>query len=129
MVECDACGIGIGAILSQQGKPIAFFSEALKGVALALLTYEKGMLGIVNAIRKWRPYLLSRPFTVKTYHKSLKFLMEQRITSPAQARLLPKLLRYDYVIEYKRGPENRGADALSCVVQCNFLAISLPHAY
>ena len=129
MVECDACGIGIGAILSQQGKPIAFFSEALKGAALALLTYEKEMLAIVNAIRKWRPYLLGRPFTVKTDQKSLKFLMEQIITSPAQARWLPKLLGYDYVIEYKRGPENQGADALSRVVQCNFLTASLPHAY
>ena len=86
------------------------------------------MLAIVKAIRKWRPYLLGRPFTVKTDQKSLKFLMEQRITTPAQARWLPKLLGYDYVIEYKRGPENQGADALSRMVECNFLAVSLPHA-
>ena len=125
VVECDACGIGIGAILSQQGKPIAFFNEALKVAALVLSTYEKEMLTIVKAILKWRPYLLNQPFTVKTYHKSLKFLMEQRITTPAQARWLPKLLGYDYVIEYKRGLENQGADALSRVVEFNFLAVSL----
>ena len=126
MVECDACDIGIGAILSQQGKPIAFFSEALKGTTLVLSTYEKEMLAIVKAIRKWRPYLLGRPFTVKTDQKSLKFLMEQRITTPAQARWLLKLLGYDYVIEHKQGPENQGANALSRVVEFNFLAVSLP---
>ena len=121
----ESYGIGIGAILSQQGKPIAFFSEALKETALVLSTYEKEMLAIVKAIRKWRPYLLNRPFMVKTDQKSLIFLMEQRITTPAQARWLPKLLGYDYVIEYKRGLENQGADALFRVVEFNLLAVSL----
>ncbi|XP_011027642.1 PREDICTED: transposon Ty3-G Gag-Pol polyprotein [Populus euphratica] len=128
-IECDACGIGIGAILIQQGQPIAFFSEALKGSSLALSTYEKEMLAIVKAIRKWRPYLLGRPFTVRTDHKSLKFLLEQRITTPAQTRWLPKLLGYDYVVEYKKGPDNKGADALSRKVEFNFLAVSLPRPY
>jgi hypothetical protein len=125
-IECDACGTGIGAILIQQGQPIAFFSEALKGSSLALSTYEKEMLAIVKAIRKWRPYLLGRPFTVRTDHKSLKFLLEQRITTPAQTRWLPKLLGYDYVVEYKKGPDNKGADALSRKVEFNFMAVSLP---
>ena len=125
-IECDACGTGISAILIQQGQPIAFFSEALKGSSLALSTYEKEMLAIVKAIRKWRPYLLGRPFTVRTDHKSLKFLLEQRITTPAQTRWLPKLLGYDYVVEYKKGPDNKGADALSRKVEFNFMAVSLP---
>ncbi|XP_022848746.1 uncharacterized protein LOC111371061 [Olea europaea var. sylvestris] len=63
----------------QFGQPIAFFSEALKGSAFTLSTYEKEMLTIVKAIHKWSPYLLGRPFVVKTDQKSLKFLMEQRI--------------------------------------------------
>lgn len=78
-MECDACASGIGAILSQQDRPIAYFSEALKGSAMALSTYDKEMLAIVKAIRKWRQYLLGKPFIVRTDQRSLKYLLEQRI--------------------------------------------------
>lgn len=128
VIECDASGIGIGAILSQHNRPIAYFSEALKGSSLALSTYEKEMLAIIKAIRKWRPYLLGKPFTVRTDQKSLKYLLEQRITTLAQARWLPKILGYDYEIEYKRGTENQAADYLSRVVEFQFLSISMPRA-
>jgi hypothetical protein len=128
IIECDASGIGLGAILLQQNQPIVYFSEALKGSALVLSTYKKEMLAIVKAIKKWRPYLLGKPFTVRTDHKSLKYLLEQRITTPAQTRWLPKLFGYDYKIEYKRGLENQGADSLSCVVEFQFISISQPHA-
>ena len=84
------------------------------------------MLAIVKAVRKLCPYLLGRPFTIRTDQKSLKFLLEHRITTPAQARWLPKLLGYEYGIEYKRGQDNQGADALSRVVEFHFLGISLP---
>jgi hypothetical protein len=86
VVECDASGIRLGAILSQQDQPVAYFSEALKGSSLNLSTYEKEMFAIVKAIQKWRPYLLGKPFTVRTDQRSLKYLLEQRITTPAQAR-------------------------------------------
>ena len=102
VVKCDACEVGIGVVLSQNDKLVAFFSEALKGSMLALSTYEKEMLAIVKAIRKWRPYLLGKPFIVRTDQKSLKYLMEQRITSPAHTRWLQKILGYDYTIQYKK---------------------------
>ncbi|KAL6313182.1 hypothetical protein AAG906_016770 [Vitis piasezkii] len=128
VIDCDASGIGLGAILTQENRPVAYFSQALKGSALSLSTYEKEMLAIVKAIKLWRPYLLGKPFTVRTDQKSLKYLLEQRITTPAQTRWLPKLLGYDYEIEYKRGPENQGADSLSRVVEFQFLSISQPRA-
>lgn len=93
-----------------------------------LSTYEKEMLAIVKAIRKWRPYLLGKPFTVRTDHKSLKYLLEQRITTPAQTRRLPKILGYDYKIEYKRGTENQAANSLSRVVEFQFMFVSSPQA-
>ncbi|KAL5777367.1 hypothetical protein ACOSP7_010293 [Xanthoceras sorbifolium] len=126
IVESDASGVGLGAILIQEERPVAFYSEALKGTALALSTYDKEMLAIVKAIRKWRPYLLGRPFIVRTDQRSLKYLMEQRITTPTQTRWLPKILGYDYVIQYKKGRENQGADALSRMAEFECSAISLP---
>ncbi|KAL9420023.1 hypothetical protein AB3S75_037736 [Citrus x aurantiifolia] len=86
------------------------------------------MLAIVKSIRKWRPYLLGKLFTVHTDQKNLKYLLEQGITTPAQARWLPKILGYDYKIEYKREPKNQAADSLSRVVEFQFMSISGPHA-
>nr|GEU40478.1 transposon Ty3-G Gag-Pol polyprotein [Tanacetum cinerariifolium] len=123
-VECDASGVGIGAILTQQGQPIAYYSAPLKGSMLAWSTYEKEMLAIVKAVRKWKSYLLGRPFVVKTDHISLKYLLDQRVSTPAQARWLPKLMGYDFRVEYKRGVTNIRADALSRQPEFSFLAIS-----
>jgi hypothetical protein len=113
IVECDASGTGIGGVLMQNQKPIAFISQALQGRNLAMSTYDKEMLALVLAVQKWRPYLMGRKFIVRTDHKSLKYLWEQKITTIAQQRWLSKLMGYDFVIEYKRGSENLVADALS----------------
>lgn len=59
------------------------------------------------------PYLLGKPFIIKTDHHSLKYLLEQRITTPSQKILLVKLMGYDYSISYKKGKENTVVDALS----------------
>ena len=126
VIECDASGIGIGAILSQQDRPVAYFSEALKGSALALSTYEKEMLAIVKAIKKGCPYLIGKRFTVRTDQKSLKYLLEQQITTPAQTCWIPKILGYNYEIEYKKGVENQGANSLSRVMEFQFISISMP---
>ena len=112
-IECDASGVGLGAVLMQNQRPIAFHSQVLKGKALHLSTYEKELLALVTAVHKWRPYLLGRPFIIKTNQQSLKYILEQRIATPAQQKWLTKLLEYLFVVEYKKGIENKVADALS----------------
>lgn len=77
ILETDASGTGVGAVLMQNGKPIAFMSKTLSVKHLALSTYEKELLAIVMATQKWHGYLQGHHFKIKTDHQSLKFLLEQ----------------------------------------------------
>jgi hypothetical protein len=113
VVECDASGYGIGAVLMQESRPIAYYSQGLKGKNLFLSTYEKELLALVLSVKKWRPYLLDKAFVIKTDQQSLKHLLEQRVGTPMQQKWITKLLGYPFVVEYKKGKENVVADALS----------------
>ncbi|GJX89121.1 putative mitochondrial protein [Tanacetum coccineum] len=115
VVETDACDVGIGAVLLQEGHPIAYMSKALSPKHQALSTYEKEFLAVLLALEKWRGYLMDRHFKIKTDHFSLKYLLDQRLTTPSQTKWLPKLLGFDYEISYKKGNDNVAADALSRV--------------
>jgi hypothetical protein len=112
-VECDVAGRGLGAVLMQQRKPIAFFSKALSDGNLAKSVYEKELMALVLCIQHWRHYLLGRQFTVFTDHKSLKHFLQQRVTSPDQQGWLAKLLGYQFEVKYKPGLDNKAADVLS----------------
>jgi len=113
VIECDASGIGLRAVLMQEGQPISYFSKSLKGRELSLSTYEKELLALVIAVQKWMPYLLGQAFKVKTDQQSLKYLLEQRVRTPTQQKWLSKLIGYDFVVEFRAGRENLVADALS----------------
>ena len=76
IMECDASGNGIGVVLMQEGRPIAFESRPMKGKYLQKPIYEKEMLAILHALKKWRTYLMGRHFKVKTDHGSLKHFLE-----------------------------------------------------
>jgi hypothetical protein len=113
IVECDASGNGIGVVLMQEGRPLAFESRPLKGRDLHKPIYEKEMMEILHALKKWCPYLIGRHFKVKTDHDSLKYFLEQRLSLEEQQKWVTKILGYDFEIVYKKGKQNVVADALS----------------
>ncbi|CAL1371586.1 unnamed protein product [Linum trigynum] len=112
-LETDACGTGAGAVLSQQGRPIAYFSKSFGVRNQGRSTYEKEFLAVLMAVDQWRHYLEGRPFTILTDHESLKFLFQQKIHTEIQKKGLVKLLGLDFQIKYRRGKFNGAADALS----------------
>ena len=81
MVESDALGHGLGAVLTQHQHLIAYFSYALPPNTRLKSVYERELMAIVFAVQNWRHYLLGRKFIVRTDQKSLKFLLEQRLMS------------------------------------------------
>ncbi|GJU41587.1 transposon ty3-G gag-pol polyprotein [Tanacetum coccineum] len=95
----------------------------MKALVLALLDFtqlfvvktDASRVAVLLALDKWRGYLLDMYFTIKTDHFSLKYLLDQRITTPTHMKWLPKLMGFDYVVIYKKGSENGAADALSRV--------------
>jgi hypothetical protein len=65
-IETDASTKGIGAVLHQQGHPIAYVSKVLGIKAQGLSTYEKEYLAIIMAVDHWRHYLQTSPFVILT---------------------------------------------------------------
>ena len=113
VLETDASGIGLGAVLMQGGRPIAFMSQALLEPTRAKLVYERELMAIVLALQKWRHYLLGRHFKVRTDKKSFCHLLDQRVIGAEQQKWMMKLRGYDFEIQYRPGGENKAANALS----------------
>ncbi|VFQ79098.1 unnamed protein product [Cuscuta campestris] len=112
-LETDASDVGIGAVLLQQGHPLAFFSKKLGPRRRAASTYHKELYAIAESVHKWRQYLLGREFVIRSEQKSLKDLLCQVIQTPDQQFYIRKLMGFKFRIEYKPGASNKVADALS----------------
>nr|KYP32262.1 Retrovirus-related Pol polyprotein from transposon 17.6 [Cajanus cajan] len=112
-LECDASGLGIGAVLLQGGHPIAYFSEKLHGATLNYPTYDKELYALIRALQVWEHYLVTKEFVIHTDHESLKYLRGQGKLNKRHAKWVEYLEQFPYIIKYKKGKSNVVADALS----------------
>lgn len=94
---------------------------------MALSTYERELLAIIFAVKKWQQYLMDKHFVIRTDQQSLKHLLDNRIATPFQQEWLSKLMGLDYEIVYKQGTDNKAADALSRVEHGELLQLVLSH--
>lgn len=70
ILETDACYTGVGVVLMQEGRPIAYLRKVLANRHLGLSTYEKELMAIIMAVQKWRYYLLGNKLVIKTDHEA-----------------------------------------------------------
>ena len=112
-VECDASGIGIGGVLMQQGKPIAYFSEKLGGAQLNYSVYDKELYALVRALETWHHYLWPKEFVIHSDHEALKYLKGQAKLNRRHAKWVEFIETFPYIVKYKKGKDNVVADALS----------------
>lgn len=112
-IQTDASDMGVGAVLLQDGHPLAFISKALGPRTRGLSTYEKEYLAIMVAVEQWRSYLQHAEFVIFSDHRSLSHIADQRLHTPWQLKMYTKLAGLLYKVVYKPGTSNMAADALS----------------
>ena len=76
-VECDASGSAIGVVFSQEGKHVSFFTKNLNDAKRKYCVYDQYFYAIVQALKKWRHYLIPKEFVLYTDHKALQYLGSQ----------------------------------------------------
>ncbi|WMV08260.1 hypothetical protein MTR67_001645 [Solanum verrucosum] len=112
-VYCDASGIGLGCVLMQQGRVIAYASRQLKSHERNYPTHDLELAALVFALKIWRHYLYGVRCEIYTDHRSLQYIMSQRDLNSRKRRWIELLKDYDLSILYHPGKANVVADALS----------------
>ncbi|KAL5547540.1 hypothetical protein UlMin_002771 [Ulmus minor] len=113
VIYSDASKMGLGAVLMQHGRVIAYASRQLKDYEKNYPTHDLELVAVVFALKIWRHYLYGVHCEIYTDHKSLKYFFTQKEFNMRQRRWLELVKDYDCEILYHPGKANKVADALS----------------
>ena len=112
-IEIDASDYAIGAVLTQQGNPVAYHSETLSDVVRKYPTYDKEMYFIFQACRRWKHYILGKEIVIHTNHRPLHFIQTQgKLQNDRHQKWSTYLQQFHLNIKYKKGITNRVANCL-----------------
>ena len=112
-IYSDASHNGLGCVLMQHGRVVAYASRQLKDYEKRYPTHDLELAAVVFALKIWQHYLYGEKCEIYTDHKSLRYLFTQRELNMRQRRWLELLKDYDCTINYHPGRANLVADALS----------------
>ena len=112
-IYSDASRIGLGCVLMQDGKVVAYASRQLKPHEQNYPTHDLELAAVVLALKIWRHYLYGEKYRIFIDHKSLKYLLTQKYLNLRQRWWLELFKDYDCIIDYHPGKANVVADALS----------------
>jgi hypothetical protein len=121
-VFCDALGTGLGCVLMQENRVIAYASRALQPHEKNYPTHDLELAVVVHALKLWWHYLMGNHCNIYTEHKSLKYIFTQSDLNMKQRRWLVLIKDYDLEVHYHPGKANVVADALSRK-HCNYVAL------
>jgi hypothetical protein len=112
-VKCDASGYAVGGVLSQDDRPVAYYSEKLDDAKLKYSTYDKEFYAIIQALKKWRHYLIPKEFVLYSDNHALQFVSQQEKLNQKHAKWVEYMQNFTFVIKHISGTANKVADALS----------------
>jgi transposase InsO family protein len=127
-VETDASNTSIAGCMSQNGRPVAFFSRTLTARERLQPSVEREATAIVESVRKWRNFLVGRKFIIITDQQAVSFMFDQnhcsKIKNNKILRWRMEMCEYQYEIRYRPGKLNFCADTLSraCTLTISSLA-------
>jgi hypothetical protein len=118
-VKYDVRGYAIGAVLSQEDKPIAYFSEKMDEAKLKYSTYDKEFYAIIHALKKWRHYLIPKEFVLYSDNHALQFVSQQEKLNQKHVKWVEYMQNFTFLIKHISSTANKVVDALrrKCLLQ------------